>query len=111
MRKIDEIGNMQVTVARCNGRIFGYLITLISPSIEKERECNAVDTAFFASPDVPGLGKRIMVASIEKLKERGVHDLFLRKGTHESAPKLEKLIRGTGAVYCGELFCLDLRSA
>jgi hypothetical protein len=111
MRNIDKSGNMQITTARSNGRLFGYLITLISPSLERENEFTAVDTAFYASPDCPGLGRRLMNASVQRLKNRGVHDLFLRKGVHESAPKLETLFRRAGAVPCGELFHLDLRAS
>ena len=44
MRKMDELGAMQILTARANGRMFGYHQTLIGPSLESADVLGALDS-------------------------------------------------------------------
>lgn len=110
MRRLDELGNMQIVTARSNGRMFGYLMTIVTPSLEKQGTSSAVQPTFFASKEFPGLGLKLQRAAVEALKNRGdVKELFLRAGPRGSGPKMGVLYRRLGAVPDGELYRLQVK--
>jgi hypothetical protein len=111
MRRLDQMGNLQVTTARSNGRMFGYLMTVIGPSLEAPERLSAMDTTFFASSVFPRLGMKIQRASIAALAERNVHELVMRAGTRASGPKLGAFYRRLGAEEFGQLYRLELKAA
>jgi hypothetical protein len=108
-RALEATGALQVLTARSNGRMFGYLLTIIAPSLESERISTAIHTAFYASPDWPGLGLRLQRAAAELLRSRGVHELFFRAGIRADGPRLGVLARRLGAMPDGELLKLNLQ--
>lgn len=108
MRVLDQNGLMQVTTARSNGRIFGYLMTLISPSLTSEKVMSATNTTFFASKDIPGLGMKLQRAAIRSLKARGVDEVFMQAGVRGSGPRIETMYRRLGAEDNGQVFRLAL---
>lgn len=111
LQAIDDLGFMQITTARSNGRMFGYLMTVISPSLDAPDVMDALHLPFFASPEFPGLGMKLQRAAIDGLRARGVDSLFMRAGTRGSGPRLGTLYRRLGAESAGEIFKLDLRAA
>lgn len=110
MRAMDGLGAMQVTTARSNGRMFGYLMAIVSPSLESPDVTSAMHMTFYASKDIPGLGMKLQKASIAGLRTRGVDELFLRAGTRGAGPKMSSLYRRLGAEDFGQLFKLELRN-
>lgn len=111
MRKLDELGWMQITTARSNGRMFGYLMAVLSPSLESEDRTSAIHTTFFASKEFRGLGMKLQRASIESLRAKGVDEVFFRSGVRGDGPRMSSLYRRIGAEEFGELFKLDLKVA
>lgn len=111
MRTLENIGCLQVMTARCNGRMFGYLMAVISPSLESPDTTSAVHTIFFASKEFPGLGMKLQKASIAALREKGVNEVFLRAGTRGSGPKMGSLYKRLGAEDHGQFFVLKLEAA
>lgn len=111
MSVLDQMGAMQITTARCNGRMFGYLMAVISPSLESPDVTSAMHTVFFASPEFPGLGMKLQRKSVEGLRERGVGEVFFRAGTRGSGPRLGTLYRRMGAEPFGDLYKLELKAA
>lgn len=111
MRTLDRMGCMQIVTARSNGRMFGYLMTLISPSLERVDELSAVHTTFYASRDVHGLGMRLQREALVGLKARGVGELHMHAGVRGSGPRLGGLFRRLGAVEGGQMFTLNMREA
>lgn len=111
MQVLDGLGAMQIMTARSNGRMFGYLMAIISPSLESPEVTSAMHTTFFASKEFPGLGMKLQRASIAALRERGVDELFLRAGTRGNGPKMPALYRRLGAEDFGQLFKLELKAA
>lgn len=111
LQAIDDLGFMQITTARSNGRMFGYLMAVLSPSLDAPDVLDAMHLPFFASPEFPGLGMKLQRASIAGLKARGADALFMRAGTRGSGPRLGSLYRRLGAESAGELFKLDLKAA
>lgn len=108
MRLLDELGVMQITTARTNGRMVGYLQALICPSLEDEQIQEAIHTTFFCSPDAPGLGLRLIRASIDALRARGIRHAMFRAGTRGNGARMGALYRRVGAENFGQLYRLDL---
>ncbi len=108
MRRIHDVGAMQIMTARCNGRMFGYLMTLITPSLTSENVTSAVNTTFYASPEFPGLGMKLQRAALQSLKERGVDDVFFETGLRGSGPRLSTMYRRLGASDHGQTMRLQL---
>ena len=111
MRRIYEVGAMQIMTARCNGRMFGYLMTLIAPSLESEHLTSAVHTTFFASPEFKGLGLKLQRAAVNALRERGVGEIHFQAGVRGSGERIEAIYRRIGAEYGGKVFRLKLAEA
>lgn len=109
MRTLDEMGNMQIVTARSNGRMFGYLMTVLSPSLESPGLKSSIHTTFFASKEYPGLGMKLQREALIGLKERGIDEVFMRAGPRGSGPKMGALYQRLGAEKDGELFRLNLR--
>lgn len=111
MRGLYEKDGMQIMTARCNGRMFGYLMTLLTPSMASPHLRSAVHTTFFASPEFPGLGIKLQRAALAKLKEMGIDEVFMQAGTRGSGARLGTLYRRLGGEYNGTMFRIDLSEA
>jgi len=107
-RRLDELGMLMVTTARSNGRLFGYLVTILSPSLEYRDRIIATHTTFYASPDAPGLGMRIQRVARDILRARGVSEVQMRAGIRGDGPRLGTLFRRLGAQEAGQLYRLAL---
>lgn len=108
MRKLDEAGCLQTIGARCNGKLFGYLVTLLSPSLESPDIKAAIQTTMYGSPEFPGIGMRLQRASIEALREKGVDEVYFRAGTRGAGDRAAILYRRLGAELAGQSYKLSL---
>ena len=106
LQRLDEVGALQITTARQNGRMFGYLVALVGPTLESVDGVMATNTFFFASKAIRGLGMRLQRASLAALKARGAHELFLLAGPRGDGPRMSGLYRRLGAEDSGQLFRL-----
>ena len=104
LRALDSVGVLHILTARANGRMFGYLMSEISPSRECEVRKTAVHTTFYASPDAPGLGMRLEREACRVLKNKGVYDVFGRAGDRGDGPRLGAMFRRAGFDRDGELY-------
>jgi len=111
MRALDGIGAMQIMTARCNGRMFGYLMTLISPSLVSPDLLSATHTTFFASPEFPGLGLKLQREAVKELKSKGVDEVFFEAGKRGSGPRISMLYKRLGAQDHGQVYRLQLKEA
>lgn len=111
MCDLYERGAMQIMTARCNGRMFGYLMTVLSPSLVSGGMLSGLNATFFASPEFPGLGMKLQLASIQALKERGVDEIFFEAGKRGDGPRLGSMYRRLGAADHGQTFRLQLSEA
>jgi hypothetical protein len=109
MRKLSQSGNLQVVTARCNGRIFGYQMAMISESLDAPGKIEAVHLSLFASKEFPGMGLKLQRASVEVLRSKGVDEVFFRAGTRGAGPRLGVAYRRLGAVDYGQLYSLTLK--
>lgn len=109
LRKLDQIGAMQIMTARSNHRMFGYLMTVVGPSLDAEDRIEALHLPFFVTKDCPGgLGLKLQRAALEALRARGVSDLFARAGVRGSGPRLGMMYKRLGYEEFGTLHRLDL---
>lgn len=107
-RQLDAGGMVQVTTARSNGRMFGYLVSLISPSPDRRDILMAQNLLPYASPDCPGLGRRLQRKAIDLLREKGVSQVIARTGTRGDGPRLGSMYERLGFVPEGQLYRLEL---
>lgn len=111
MRQLETMGALFFTTARSNGRLFGYLQTAISPSLESPEEQSAINLLFYTDGTIPGLGLKLQRAAVVSLKARGVDELFLRAGVRGAGPRLDVLYRRMGAEDFGQMYRLNLKDA
>lgn len=106
--RLEEVGAMQITTARSNGRMFGYLMTLVAPSLVSAKTTSATHTTFYADPGFPGLGMKLQREALARLKARGVTEVVWEAGKRGSGPRLGAMYRRLGAVEHGETYRLQL---
>jgi hypothetical protein len=107
-RQLDAGGMVQVTTARQNGKMFAYLVSLISPSPDERDILIAQNLLPYASPDCPGLGRRLQIKAIDLLAEKGITDVFGRAGVRGDGPRVASMYRRLGFVEEGTLHRLHI---
>lgn len=108
-RQLDAGGMIQVTTARSNGKMFGYVMSLISPSPNKRDILMAQNLLPYASPDCPGLGRRLQMKAIDLLHEKGISQVFVRTGTlGADGPRIGSMYERLGFVPEGQLYRLEM---
>jgi hypothetical protein len=108
LEQLDDAGMLQTITARQNGRMFGYLMSIVTPTIEAPDLIEAWNTIFFASPDMPGIGMRLQRAALDGLRKRGVKQVYMRAGYRASGPRLGTFYRRLGAQEMGQMYRLEL---
>lgn len=106
--RIERGGGAQILTARLGGKMIGYLVFLIAPSLEDKSAVCAMQNTFFVSKQHRGLGLRLMREAVAHLKEKGVTEAILRAGVRGSGPKLVTLFKRMGAAEYGRLYNLML---
>lgn len=103
-------GAAQIMIARLNGRVMGYLTSIIVPSLDDIGQLIATQISIFVSPDASDmrLGMRMQRAAIDRARRRGATKMYMRAGTHASGRRLGTLYRRLGAVDAGQFYELDL---
>jgi hypothetical protein len=107
-KQIENVGRMQIITARCNGKMFGYLMAILAPSLEEPGRLTGNHLTFFASPEIPGLGLKLQRVSVIALKNKNVKEIFWRAGVRGDGPRLKTLYKRLGGENYGQLFRLNL---
>ena len=108
LEALDDLGMLQTITARQNGRMFGYLMSIVTPTIESPDMLDAWHTIFYASPDMPGIGMKLQRAAVDALRERGATQVFMRAGYRASGPRLGTFYRRLGARDIGTMYRLEI---
>ena len=109
-QSLQNLGALHCMTARCNGRLFGYLVSIVAPSLDRRDRTEAMHTIFFASPAIRNLGMKLQRAAVADLKACGVSDVFMRTGVRTvDAPRLGAIYRRLGASAMGEMYRLALQ--
>lgn len=111
LQAMDRMGSMQITTARSNGRMFGYLMTLFAPSLADDGVMTAVNTAFFADPTCPGLGMKLQREALAGFKSKGIGEVLWETNTVGGAHRIGALYRRLGAEEKGAVYRLRLAEA
>lgn len=107
--RLASIDALQCVTARINGRLFGYLVTIVAPSLDRMDRMEAHHTIFFTSPGVWGLGMQMQRFANDALRERGVHDVFMKTSCRTpQGPRLGAVYGRLGAYKMGDLYRLEL---
>lgn len=110
LEALDDAGCLHTLTARSNGRMFGYLMSVVEPSLDSQTQTMATHTIFFASSAVRGLGMRLQREAATRLRERGVSTVILRAGHRGSGPRLGTFYRRLGAEEFGQMYRLNLEA-
>lgn len=106
--KLEQKGNLQTILAKSNGKAFGYLITIIAPSLMNKNIMCGHHQLFYASKDFSGLGTKMMNTANELLKQKGITEIHLRSGIHKDWGRLESMFKRLGATSLGNNFILNI---
>ena len=111
LQRYEDSGALQVTVAKSNGRIFGYLVTIIGESLESPGRLSGCHTAFYGSSDYAGIGLKLHRKAAEGLRNRGVYEVVMRAGVRGAGDRVSALYRRMGAEPFGTYYRLQLKEA
>jgi hypothetical protein len=104
MKAHADAGCLQTVIARSNGRVFGYLLTVLQPCFIDKRISAAHHTSVWASGEFRGLGMRMYRVSNDILRQKGVGEIIYRAGTRGDGPRLVSIFKRLGAEPCGQLY-------
>ncbi len=110
MAKLYDQGFLQVMVGRSNGKPFGYLVTLVVPSLELHNTQTSQHMQFFAAPEAPGLGLKLQRAALAALKKKGVHEIFMRAGIRGNGDRMCNIYKRIGAQDFGRMYRVGLEN-
>lgn len=102
-------GALQIATASCNGRLVGYQMTMLSPSLDDPSIRIAQHIPFFADPAFPGVGLKIMRYANERLREMGISVVYGKAGIRGAGPRIGTLWKRLGGKPAGEFFEIDFR--
>lgn len=106
---MDESGCLQVLTARANGKLFGYLVSILGQSLESTTDRSATHTLFYASQEWPGAGLRLQREALHRLKDKGFSEIVMRSWLGPGS-RIETLYRRIGAELDGQLYRIRLES-
>jgi hypothetical protein len=109
MKFFDDNGLLQIMMARSNGRVFGYLMTIISPSLEDKTTVIGTHSTFYADPSFPGLGLKLQRAANQNLKLGGVDEVYMQAGIRGDGKRLGVIYERQGAEPIGQMYRLNLK--
>lgn len=110
LRQLDSAGAMQIMTCRSNGRMFGYLMAIISPTLDTTNALMAQFLPIFAAKEAPGIGMKLQRAAISSLRAKNVTEIFGRAGVRGSGPKLGAAYRRLGFEDAGQIYRLETSS-
>lgn len=108
-RKLAEVGCVQILIAENNTGVCGYLMTVLSPSLEREGEISALNTTVYVRPDYPGLGRKMRKEAKKRLVEKGITELFHKTMPRGDGPRLARVLEREGAELQGNIYLENLR--
>lgn len=111
MQQLDEKGIMRCITARRGGKFLGYATWNIVPDIESHPLVYAQQGAWYADPDAPGVGLRLMSRSIHLLRRMGVDYLLPHHRLNGRGKDLGALFRHFGATPYQSDYILHLKGS
>jgi GNAT superfamily N-acetyltransferase len=110
--RLADAGSWQIITARMNGRMVGYLSSIIGPSLETT-DLICTQLSMFVTKDARGMGihTKLQRASVEVARARGAKRVMMRAGTRGAGARLGILYRRFGAHETGTEYRLDLQEA
>lgn len=106
-QKMDAVGMLQVLTARANGKMFGYLVSMLGETTDSATMRSATHTLCFASKEWPGAGLRLHREAIKKLKSKGFDEIIMRSNPG-AGERIEAIYKHIGAEFDGKIFRVKL---
>lgn len=97
--------------ARAGQTMIGYLVYVISPTLENKNTLLGLQNIFYVLKQHRGrLGPKLLAAQHRELAARGVKKVAMRSGVRAKGPKQKYLFERLGANYMGGLYYLTLEA-
>jgi GNAT superfamily N-acetyltransferase len=95
---LEEEGVFHTVTVRDNGKLIGYFLSLIAPSIHYSQTVYAVNDILYVHPDyrASGVGQKMFSFAEKKLKEKGADVISIHMKT---ALPFDSLCEGMGYDY------------
>lgn len=107
-----NMGRLQITTARVQGEMVGYILCIINRDPEYKSHIRATQIPFFVRRDYRGqTGLRLHAAMRQGAFLKGARKLTMRSGIRGVGPKQDALFRRLGAKEDGHMFTLNLEAA
>lgn len=101
-------GNLHVILAKQQGRPVGYMLIQVTGSSEVPGARTATVYTAYASPAIPGLGRKMFQFARGSLREVGATELIVRTVRCGDGPRMGNFYRRLGGVPHGELYRIEL---
>ena len=102
--QLQTLGILRTHSARANGKVVGYLLTVISPSLESPHSRIAEHSSFFINPVWVGAGAKLLRFAESNLRSEGITEFQARAGIRGSGPRMGKLYSRLGYADFGQLY-------
>lgn len=104
-KRLDQLGMLQVIVARDAGKMVGYCLTVIRPHIHYcGTLCGFEDSYFLTNSLRQGLaGYKLLAAAVKAAKSRGVKRVYFMTKEFIS---VEKLLKRLGMEKCDSVYTM-----
>lgn len=109
--RLAENGMLHVVTARSAGRLVGYLMHLLGPSLENGNLLVATQGAFFVARPFRGAGARLASEAVRMLWARGVNEISMHDGAYQDGHRLGALWLRLGARPRGRVYTLTSETA
>lgn len=109
MKQQADTGCLQTVIARCNGRVLGYLLTVLQSCFNNKNILAAHHGTIWASNETRGLSLRMYRVSNDLLRQKGYGEIIYRAGPIGDGPRLVSAFKRLGAEPCGYLYRQDIQ--
>jgi hypothetical protein len=110
LQRLHSQGDVFITTARSNGKLFGYLVTMINSDPLAVGEREGLQSIFYSTLPKSGLGIGMQRESFQHLRKLGVQRAIIRDGLRESAGALGRMALRLGGESYGQLYKIELGS-
>lgn len=108
---LERAGLVQILTARHGLKMVGYLVMLISPSLEDAALVSGIQNTFYVSPEFRGIGPRMESTALQMLAGRGIKEAVFKAGIRGDGPRLGAMFERLGAREAGRLYTMTLKAA
>ena len=106
LQTLQEQGVFRLVIARGDGRMLGYAMSFISPTLYAAEAVEGICSSFYSVP-YPGLALRLQRAAVDDLRACGCASVSVKVGTKGLRPRAATIARRLGAKPTATFWTLE----